>query len=76
MEFVPISDLKNVFGSSSNAELCAKLRQQNVKFLIGKRGQPITTWAAVHAAMGLNVSNESADENETDDVFEIEFIDD
>lgn len=46
-------DLKKLVGGTSIDDVCARLDQQKIKYLIGPRGRPFTTMFAINTAMGL-----------------------
>ena len=52
---ITYEQLKEVFGGSSVAELVARLNSQNIPYIQGKRGRPITTFSALNRALGLPI---------------------
>ena len=52
---ITYEQLKEVFGGSSVAELVARLNSQNIPYIKGKRGRPITTFSALNQALGLPI---------------------
>ncbi|MEZ5537591.1 MAG: hypothetical protein R3F02_18480 [Thiolinea sp.] len=50
---VGYEELKKHFGGGTIAEVVINLKRNKVKYLIGKGNKPVTTEAAINAAMGI-----------------------
>ena len=51
---VHFEELKELVGGTSIDDVCIRLQQRGIKYVVGKRGKPFTTVHAINAAMGLN----------------------
>jgi len=52
-EIVHYEELREIFGGQTIADLCARMEQREVRYILGKKGRPFTTTAAINAAMRL-----------------------
>lgn len=58
---ITYQELKEIFGGTTAADVALRLKNANVGYILGKKGQPFTTEAALNKAIGINQPVQSAE---------------